>query len=149
MNRIYLIIAITALFFIGLQAEDESWKLYETTGVAVVEITVDPLAVEWMYNNVWSDSMHNATVHFSNEFIDETIIDVGFRLRGNTSRIAQKKSFKLSYNTFVPGRQFYDVDKINLNGEHNDPSIIRSKICWDNYELIGQKAAELLMQLFT
>ena len=138
MNRIYLIIAITALFFIGLQAEDESWKLYETTGVAVVEITVDPLAVEWMYNNVWSDSMHNATVHFSNEFIDETIIDVGFRLRGNTSRIAMKKSFKLSFNTFVAGRQFYDVEKLNLNGEHNDPSIIRSKLCWDGYNNIGQ-----------
>ena len=55
---------------------------------------------------------------------------VGFRLRGNTSRYAQKKSFKVSMNTFS-NLKFLGLEKLNLNGEHNDPSIIRSKLCWD------------------
>ncbi|MCK4446705.1 MAG: CotH kinase family protein, partial [Candidatus Marinimicrobia bacterium] len=76
-------------------------------------------------------------IHFTNAWIDETVDSVGLRLRGNTSRYSQKKSFKLSFNTFIPRRQFYDVEKLNLNGEHNDPSIIRSKLCWDLFPEIG------------
>ncbi|MBC8384211.1 MAG: CotH kinase family protein, partial [Candidatus Cloacimonetes bacterium] len=139
-QKLYFIASLFCLICISNQAE-ESWKLYDDSEVATIEITVDPLALEWMYANVWSDSMHNATIHFSNAYIDETIEDVGFRLRGNTSRIAWKKSFKLSFNTFVPGREFYNVDKINLNGEHNDPSIIRSKLGWDIFKQIGQVAS--------
>ncbi|MDX9904611.1 MAG: CotH kinase family protein [Bacteroidales bacterium] len=61
----------------------------------------------------------------------DTVDTVGFRLRGNTSRSSQKKSFKVSFNTFTPGGKFYGVEKLNLNGEHNDPSVMRSKVMWD------------------
>ena len=118
----------------------ESYKLYDDSEVAVIKIEVASEDLEWIYDNVQSDSLHPATVHFKNALIDETIEQVGFRIRGNTSRVSQKKSFKLSFNTFVPGREFYDVDKMNLNGEHNDPSIIRSKLAWDHYEKIGMIA---------
>ena len=37
----------------------------------------------------------------------------------------------------MSGRDFYGVEKLNLNGEHNDPSIVRSKICWDLYQKFG------------
>ncbi|MCF7823344.1 MAG: CotH kinase family protein [Candidatus Marinimicrobia bacterium] len=118
----------------------ESYKLYDDSEVATIMIEVAPEDLQWMYENVQSDSLHEATVHFKNAYIDSTIEQVGFRLRGNTSRDSQKKSFKLSFNEFVPGREFYDVDKMNLNGEHNDPSIIRSKIAWDHYQKIGMVA---------
>ena len=111
--------------------------LYDDSQVAIIEVTMEPEGLIWMYDHVQSDSMHLSTVHFSNAFIDETIENVGFRLRGNTSRNAQKKSFKISFNTFEPGRKFYDVEKLNLNGEHNDPSIMRSKIAWDHYQKNG------------
>ncbi len=111
--------------------------LYDDSQVAIVEITLAADALDWMYNNVQSDSMHLASLHFMNAYIDETVDDIGFRLRGNTSRNAQKKSFKISFNSFIPGQQFYSVEKLNLNGEHNDPSIIRSKICWDHYQETG------------
>lgn len=111
--------------------------LYDDSQVAVIEITVAPEDLLWMYEHVTSDSMHVATMHFTNAYIDETVENVGFRLRGNTSRQSAKKSFKLSFNTFEPGRKFYDVEKLNLNGEHNDPSIIRSKLAWDHYQKTG------------
>ena len=120
---------------------DDSALLYDDSEVAQIEITVAPEDLIWMYDNVYSDSLHNATIYFSNHYIDETVEDVGFRLRGNTSRISWKKSFKLSFNGLVPGREFYDVDKMNLNGEHNDPSIIRSKLSWDIFQDIGMTAS--------
>ena len=123
--------------FCSLLSASDLDLLYDDSQVAIIEISMDSEGLIWMYDHVQSDSMHLATVHFTNAFIDETIENVGFRLRGNTSRNAQKKSFKLSFNTFEPGRKFYDVEKLNLNGEHNDPSIIRSKIAWDHYQQTG------------
>lgn len=133
---------IKALFLLLplILSANDSFMLYDDSEVAVIKISVAPEDLVWMYSNVHSDSLHEATVHFSNALINETIEQVGLRIRGNTSRVSRKKSFKLSFNTFVPGRQFYDVDKLNLNGEHNDPSIIRSKLCWDHYQKSGMIA---------
>ena len=36
---------------------------------------------------------------------------MGFRLRGNTSRSSAKKSFKVDFNHFVPGRDFFGIEK--------------------------------------
>ena len=58
--------------------------LYDDSQVAIIEVTMEPEGLIWMYDHVQSDSMHLSTVHFSNAFIDETIENVGFRLRGNT-----------------------------------------------------------------
>ena len=120
---------------------DDSWMVYDDSSVGSVFIYVDSASLVWMYDNVESDSMHVANIHYQNSFIDETVENVGFRLRGNTSRVSQKKSFKLDFNHFVPGRDFYDVEKINLNGEHNDVSIIRSKLAWDLFDSIGMTAS--------
>lgn len=129
------------LVFPLLLLADTSDLLYDDSEVAIVRIQVAPEDLEWNYENISSDSLHEATVHFKNAFIDESIEQVGFRIRGNTSRHSAKKSFKLSFNTFVPGREFYGVDKMNLNGEHNDPSIIRSKLAWGIYQQIGVAAS--------
>jgi len=131
---------LISFLFVGMLFGEDSWKIYDDSEIANIEITVDPEALIWIYNNVQSDSLHLATVHFQNAFVDDTIDSVGFRLRGNTSRNAQKKSFKLDFNHFVSGQEFYDLEKMNLNGEHNDPSIIRSKLCWDFYQEIGVKS---------
>jgi len=78
-----------------------------------------------------SDHHFLGTMIFDNGEIRDTVERVGLRLRGNTSRGAQKKTFKISINTYEPGRKFYGLEKLNINGEHNDPSIIRSKMAWD------------------
>ena len=135
-KKVFIIIAFT-----GFLLSDESWKVYDDSELAVIHITVDPEDLEWMYDNVESDSIHPATIQFQNAYLDETIDSIGFRLRGNTSRNAAKKSFKIDFNHFISGRDFYDVEKLNLNGEHNDPSIIRSKLCWDFYQNIGMASS--------
>ncbi|OGU75821.1 MAG: hypothetical protein A2V93_02485 [Ignavibacteria bacterium RBG_16_34_14] len=42
------------------QNNDESWKLYDDNTVARVDIYIDPSSLEWIYNNVESDSLHFA-----------------------------------------------------------------------------------------
>lgn len=139
-------ILLQSLFFIfctesNYSQFDNSWKLYDDSHIARINITINPNSLNWIYNNVQSDSEHYASIHFQNNWINEVVDSVGFRLRGNTSRNAKKKSFKISFNTFISGREFYSVDKLNLNGEHNDPSIIRSKLCFDRFGKLGFKAS--------
>lgn len=106
-------------------------ELYRDDMVARIDILIHPDSLEWIYDHVESDHEFPATFIFNNGTVHDTVGEIGFRLRGNTSRYSKKKSFKVSFNTFHSGRKYYGVEKMNLNGEHNDPSIIRSKICWD------------------
>lgn len=137
----YLVLFIIFPLAFSNPQSDESWKLYDDSEVSRVDITINPSDLQWIYNNLESDETRLASIHFKNKWIDETVDSVGFRLRGNTSRYSQKKSFKISFNDFIPGREFYGIDKLNLNGEHNDPSIARTKLCMDLFQNIGMKAS--------
>lgn len=108
-----------------------------------IQIPQDTLDFIFAPGNEESDLEWPVTFVFDNGNIRDTIEHVGFRLRGNTSRYSQKKSFKLSFNTFEPGRKYYGLEKMNLNGEHNDPSIMRAKLCWDmleGMEVVGARS---------
>lgn len=139
MKKIFALL-IFSLPYLSAQ-QDDSWKIYDDTDVARIDITISPSTLQWIYDNPHSDSEHYAQFHFFNQWINESADSIGFRLRGNTSRDSKKKSFKISFNSFIKGRKFYGVEKLNLNGEHNDPSIIRSKLCFDLYRDIGVTAS--------
>jgi len=111
----------------------ENGPLYIDTVVPRIDIAVNPDTLEWLYQeeNLENDIEFHAVFVFNNGTVIDTIDPVGFRLRGNTSRYSNKKSFKISFNRFTKGGKYYGVEKLNLNGEHNDPSVIRSKIGWD------------------
>lgn len=119
----------------------EDGPVFRDDMVPRVDISIPPDTLDWIYENVDSYQEFRANFTFTTDTLVETIEEVGFRLRGNTSRQSEKKSFKISFNTFESGRKFYGLEKLNLNGEHNDPSIIRSKICWDLYRNFGIPAA--------
>ncbi|MBC8320285.1 MAG: CotH kinase family protein [Bacteroidetes bacterium] len=111
----------------------DNGPLYNDEIVPRIDITVNPDTLAWLYQyeNLLSNIEFTARFIFNDGEIIDTIEPVGFRLRGNTSRYSNKKSFKVSFNTFTSGGKYYGVEKLNLNGEHNDPSVIRSKVCWD------------------
>jgi spore coat protein CotH len=128
---------LTILFLLGSQVAysqptfPPNAPLFDSAVVARVDIFINPDTLQWLYENVDSDIEFHAGFIFNNGTINDSLEDVGFRLRGNTSRYSQKKSFKVSFNTFFPGRKFYGIEKMNLNGEHNDPSIARARFCWE------------------
>lgn len=88
-------------------------------------------------NNVYSDHYFKAKFIYDYGKDPDTIENIGFRLRGNTSRVSQKKSFKISFNEYVSGRKYQGVKKINLNGQHNDPTLMREKLYYDIWKKAG------------
>ncbi len=134
MKRLFVIVlslVICGAYLSGQAVFPENGMLYIDTVVPRIDITIHPDTLQWLYDNPESDIEYHAKFVFNNGIVNDTIEPVGFRLRGNTSRYSQKKSFKVSFNTFTSGGKYYGVEKLNLNGEHNDPSIIRSKVMWD------------------
>lgn len=121
--------------------DDANANLFLDSELTFITITMAPADLQAMIDNPYSDDYKLCSVHFVNSRIDEVVSDVAIRPRGNTSRSAIKKSWKLKFNEFVPGREFHGVEKLNLNGEHNDPSIIRSKLSWDLLRAMGVAAS--------
>ena len=117
--------------------------VYNDSVVATVRILIDPDSLARILDpaNAESDHEYPATFVFDNGRLRDTVLEVGFRLRGNTSRDARKKSFKVSINTFHRGRKYHGLEKLNLNGEHNDPSIVRAKLSWDLFGDLGAPAS--------
>ncbi len=110
----------------------EDW-IFDDSTLPEVYIIIEQDSLDQILDeeNWYSDYEYPATFIFKRETEIDTVFEIGFRIRGNTSRSSAKKSFKVSFNTFIQGREYYGLDKMNLNGEHNDPSIIRSKLSWD------------------
>ncbi|HRH34717.1 MAG TPA: hypothetical protein PKY12_06640, partial [Catalimonadaceae bacterium] len=111
---IYLMIRFLVLCFLvaffsaatrsNLRAQSQS--LFDDKKLSSVYIEMDPDSVIWLYQNVLSTKYLKADFIFRDGQFSDTVRNVGFRLRGNTSRYAQKKSFKVSFNTFVSGRKY-------------------------------------------
>lgn len=111
--------------------------LFDDTRVSSVCVEISPDSLDWILKNVKSDRYFGARFIYDDGTRRDTIENAGFRLRGNTSRYSKKKSFKISFNEFTPGRRYQGVKKINLNGEHNDPTLIREKLFYDLWKKAG------------
>lgn len=107
--------------------------LFNDAFLQKVEITIPADTLIWLFKseNLKSDYKFKADMVFTNGTQIDTVREIGFRLRGNTSRQAQKKSFTVDINEFVKGRRFYGLKALDLNGEHNDPSMMRTELSWD------------------
>jgi len=122
------------LFFISGEAQPwfpEDGLVYQNDVLPGIDITVNPDSLNYLYDNVDSDQEFKARFVFSDGSITDTVENIGFRLRGNTSRDSDKKSFRISFNTFEKGRKYQGLEKMHLNGEHNDPSVMRSHLFWE------------------
>jgi len=110
---------------------DSEAHVFRDDELALIEITMSQEDLDSFHADPWQDEYKLCTVHFVNSLVDVVIDSVGIRVRGNTSRAAIKKSWKLSFDEFVPGRQFHGIERLNLNGEHNDITALRSRLAWD------------------
>jgi hypothetical protein len=123
----------------GQQSIPERGPLFSTDVLPEFHIYLPEDTLSWLYapENLTSYKYFHATVVVKRENEVDTFTQMAFRLRGNTSRFAKKKSFRLSWNTFVPGRKYFAMEKINLNGEHNDPSSLRAVTNFELYRQAG------------
>lgn len=124
----------TFLVFSSLSAQffPDRGVVFNDQIVPRIDIFIDADSLAQMLNNgnVWADHEYPADFFWNDGIHKDTLLQVGFRLRGNTSRVSAKKSFKVKFNHFG-GKKFHGISDLNLNGEHNDPSLSRAKIVWD------------------
>lgn len=131
--QLICIISIVSHSVIAQQIRPDDGYIFDQTIVPKIEVYLpqDSLDNMLLPNNLSSNHEYLALCIISKGDARDTIENVGLRLRGNSSRVADKKSFKISFNSFDQGRKYKGVEKLNLNGEHNDPSIVRAKLTWD------------------
>lgn len=108
-----------------------------------IDILIHPDSLAALYHpaNWFSNHEYPCTAVYTSPAVHDTIYNVGLRFRGNTARTKIKKSFRLSYNTFVPGRRYNGLKTMNLNAEVNDPSMLRSHTTWAMYRQHGVGAS--------
>jgi len=125
------------LIFCPLKSLFAQNTLFDNSRISSVYIEISQDSLNWIMANVDSDHYFKAMFIYDYGSKRDTLQNVGFRLRGNTSRVSKKKSFKISFNEYVSGRKYQDVKKINLNGAHNDPTLIREKLFYDTWKNAG------------
>lgn len=67
-------------------------------------------------------------VRIRNQFIDESLRHVGISVRGNNSRLLPKTSFNLDINEFMPDQTLLHLNRIKLQAEAKDPSLLRTVV---------------------
>lgn len=88
-----------------------------------IELFLHPDSLAALFDpvNRWTDHCYPAVFVYDHT---DTIQKVGLRIKGNTSRDAQKKSLRIDFDEFLPFT-FQGLKKMNINGNHNDPSMCR------------------------
>jgi spore coat protein H len=101
--------------------------VYKSDEVATIYLTLSAEAKAFFLNpaNQNSEQYFPAQFRFVNSITDQTLsYQVGVRLRGNTSRTHEKKSYKIDFREYG-GASFYTYKKFNLKPDVNDPSLMR------------------------
>ncbi len=133
--KLFSLAILLVIFLCGAASAQNT--LFDDSQVSSVYIEINPDSLSYIMANVLSEHYFMAKFIYKSGTSSDTLQNVGFRLRGNTSRFSQKKSFKISFNEYVSGRKYQGVKKINLNGEHNDPTMIREKLFYDTWVKAG------------
>ncbi len=140
MNKFLFSLYFLASTFLA-QAQN---TLFDESRVNNIYIIMNDNDLKTLYQDVDSDVYLKADFVYATPSKQDTVKQVGFRLRGNTSRASDKKSFRVSFNEFSQGAKYQGVKKLNLNGSHNDPTVIREKLfyhCWSKFGLPERRAS--------
>lgn len=136
-----LIVAIDKLLF-GQNINPAKNEVFVYDEVTKIELTMsnsDKQALIYPLN-ASLDIYYPVEMHFTNSKVDTIINRVGIRIRGNTSRRAQKKSYKIDFKEYG-GEQFFKLKKLNLKPNNNDPSQLRETLSWQMFRNMNVPAA--------
>ncbi|MEA1878425.1 MAG: CotH kinase family protein [Bacteroidota bacterium] len=129
-----LSILLTGLLFIycwPIPAEEGSTDLI----LPIYSINIDVDDLESLYEDPFEDIYYPAT------FIYDTLIySCEVRFRGASSRDLPKKSWKVK---FPSDNNYFGVEKLNLNAEYRDPTLMRNYLGMKLYNHIGQPASKV------
>ena len=123
----------------------ESQVVLDPYSISTVHITMDPGDYSKLITNTGSNTYLQAHMTYESPNVSLQVLEqVGIRLRGAAARGTSKKSFKISFQEFGNvDREFYSLQKINLNCDFQDPHLMRAKTCTDLFRLMGVDAARV------
>ncbi len=125
MRWLFLLVFIPNVIGQEVHPIDNEAFLQNEVASIFVDLPADQLQL-LLGDSLYTDHEFLASFRYQSSVFLDTIPQVGFRVRGNTSRGAGKKSFSIDFNDFIPGQKFKGLDNMNLVGNHNDPSQLRA-----------------------
>jgi hypothetical protein len=133
---------VTYFFFsaaLSIQAQrlPEFTLGFSQNEVASIYLTLPADSLIAMYTGGNNTDEYVATFAYSGAWSDTSNMAVTMRLRGNTSINAQKKSFRINFDGVIDSQEWQGLEKLNLIGLQNDPSLVRSKLCHDAFRQAG------------
>ncbi len=72
--------------------------------------------------NLWTNQRYLVMLVYDDK---DTLKNCDIRLKGNTSRTSQRKSFRIDTDKRISSQTFQGLKTFNIHGNHNDPSMIR------------------------
>ena len=136
LTKIFYCNIVLTILLIGCFSESKAQlSLFEQDTVNAVYITIPADSFAKLY--ALDGKYYMANMQYTNAFATDTIDSVAIRFRGNTSLAAFKKSIKISFNTYDSTKRYKGVRKLNLIGNHNDPTMIREKLFYDCWKKFG------------
>lgn len=127
----------------GVTMEYES-KLFDTSQIMSVNIIIDEDDWNKMLDNAISEEYYSCDV----EINGTTFKNVGIRPKGNTSLSSiannpdtDRYSFKLEFDHYVEGQTCFGLDKLILNNNYSDATMIKEALIYDMYQYIGADAS--------
>ena len=134
--QFFFLLFLISASIVGQEYNPDFGEEYVQDFLPSIEITMDQADYEWMIapENIWSSEYQHATVIYKGSNSTEiSYLDLGIRLRGNTSRGKNKKSFKLHFEKYTDDQYFFGLKKLNLKAETNDPSAVREHMTMNLY----------------
>lgn len=161
MKKLMTVVLIVTLIVSSLAgcsktSEQKTTKSMEYEGKLMDDSTVHTINVE-ISDEDWNDLLENPldkTKYKVDVTIDgETFSDVSFAAKGNTSlsQIASddttdRYSFKINFDKYVEGQNYYGLDKLNLNNLMSDATYMKDYL---SYELMREAGTAAPLASFT
>jgi hypothetical protein len=135
-----LLFIFTMLFCSSFLTAQSGDNLFTNDAVHEIRITFEePEFWTILTNNyqIGQTGGSGSTIEYlmgSVEIDGETVDSIGIRQKGFSSYFSSnefKKSLKLDFNEFVPGKRYDGLRKVNLNNGVGDPALQRDFLCFD------------------
>jgi hypothetical protein len=119
----------------------EAGFVFDDSEVPRIDLKISQSNLQALYADPESNMEYYAMFTFTRGDSTEGPMDVAVRLRGDTIRHKQKKSFRISFNSYDSNNNYHGIEKMDLNADVNDPSLLRSKLGWELFRYLGVPGA--------
>lgn len=127
----------------GVTMEYET-KLFDTSEIMSVNIIMDNDDWSEMLENAMSEEYYSCDV----EINGTTFKNVGIRPKGNTSLSSiandpdtDRYGFKLEFDHYVEGQTCFGLDKLILNNNYSDATMMKEALIYDMFQYVGADAS--------